>query len=231
MFLESGTHGGDWPKVAWGVIELPFSNRTGIFRNDNNQKQHMEFFLICQMIEDIHLQGVVGPVHFKYYISYSPCANCANNFVMLRNAILYLYRCDITIDIVAAAPYKTYRVSCPTCRTRFFYKPNYEERFANMLSLQTLAANKMCVRAFSYQDWTKLAELLGCGVNYYPYPTYANTIIGQTTKHNLRHTRKQADEAADKDFNFILYHPVWNDIEDVTDLSRDELKKIIADAI
>ena len=55
------------------------------------------------------------------------------------------------------------------------------------------------------------------------------TIIGKTAKHNLHHTRKQADEA-DMDFNFILYHPVWNDIEDVTDLSRDELKKIIADA-
>ena len=188
------------------------------------------------MIKELNLHGYVGPVRFTFYTSYSPCANCADKFVMLQKTILYLYGCYITIDIVAAAPYKTYRVSCPTCQEIFFYKNNFEEYFENTIGLINLNNNCMPVRAFSYQDWSKLAELLGlalpgCGVNYYPYPTYENIPIGITAKHNLLHTRKQADEAADKDFNFILYHPVWKDIEDVTDLSRDELKKIIADSI
>ena len=81
----------------------------------------MEFFIIQAMIKELNLQGYVGPVRFTFYTSYSPCANCANNFVMLRNAILYLYRCDITIEIVAAAPYKTYSVSCPMLVKRYFF--------------------------------------------------------------------------------------------------------------
>ena len=81
------------------------------------------------------------------------------------------------------------------------------------------------MQAFSYNDWSKLADLLalappGCGKN----TIFTQNFIGKTAKHNLHHTRKQADEA-DMDFNFISYHLVWNDIEDVTDLSRGELKK------
>ena len=188
------------------------------------------------MIKELNLHGYVGPVRFTFYTSYSPCANCANNFVMLQKAISDLYGSDITIEIVAAAPYKTYRVSCPTCQKIFFYKNNFEDYLANALGLQKLAANKMSVRAFAYEDWTKLAELLGLappglGTNYYPDPMYANILIGPMAWHNFHHTRKQADEAARIDFNFILCHPVWNDILHVTDPSRNVLKKIIADAI
>ena len=81
----------------------------------------MELSLICKLITDIpvHLLGVVNSVHFKYYTFYSPCANCASNFLMFQKAIFVYHSCYITIDIVAAAPYKTYWVSCPTCRTQF----------------------------------------------------------------------------------------------------------------
>ena len=136
--------------------------------------------------------GVVNSVHFKYYTFYSPCANCASNFLMFQKAIFVYHSCYITIDIVAAAPYKTYWVSCPTCRTQFFYKPNYEEYLENTIGLKNLKNNCMPMQAFSYNDWSKLADLLalappGCGKNYYPYPKYENMFIGKTAKHNLHH--------------------------------------------
>ena len=71
----------------------------------------------------------------------------------------------------------------------------------------------------------------GLGTNYYPDSIYANILIGPMARHNLNHTRKEADKAAHIDFDFILYHPVCNVILYVTDPSRDVLKKIIADAI
>ena len=95
----------------------------------------MEFFIIQAMIKELNLQGYVGPVRFTFYTSYSPCANCADDFVMLQKTILNLYGCYITIDIVAVAPYKTYRVSCPTCQEIFFYKNNFEEYLENTIGL------------------------------------------------------------------------------------------------
>ena len=41
IFLESGTHGGIWPKITWGVIELQLSPRYS--QKPDMVRHHIEF--------------------------------------------------------------------------------------------------------------------------------------------------------------------------------------------
>jgi len=206
---QSGAHGGKWPSTTWGILELPYSNMTLILSNDLNQ--HMEYFAMSAIFADIdreknYLQKNQkhGPVIIKLYTNYSPCWGCAQALINFKQALFSLKKCDLNLEIIAAAPYNCYRTSCLKCQNLFYKEYKFQEFSNNTYGLQKLKENLISVRAFGYQDWKKLAKNLSLKKGYYTELKYGSEKLGKKAAHEILHTRLEADLFAHRDFIFIF---------------------------
>jgi len=212
-FLKSGTHGAQWPNRTWCVVQVN-NGRPEVFRNEGGT--HAELYLLQYLRKQCNTQ-CLGNV--RVYISYSPCSQCSEALIEFKTNVR-----NLDMEIIAAAPYNCYRISCPVCEKGYFDKNNYEEFSENTRMLHMLSQNGINVRAFEYDLWVTLANLLNMArpdteqIELYTdeSETYNNSYVGDFEGHNYQHTRKQADDFAATDFNNIFSanfkmpdHPDW----------------------
>ena len=179
-----------------------------------------------QFLEKLIVQESISvSVDVTIFLVYSPCYGCAYKLIKFKDYILNTYKCILNLEIVASAPYKCYRESCSVCVRRYFKEPlvRYLKFKMNTEGLRALHMSGIKVRAFTgYEEWATLANILN-GLQQpshqkavYAEHIYQYDVIGVDKRHNLRHTRKQADDFAGQDFahianpNFVMpADPEW----------------------
>ena len=210
-FLRAGVHGADWPARTWCVVKTP---RGWVCRNNKYNDGisiHAEYFFM-QFLKQLIVQELICmSLNVTIFLVYSPCYDCACKLIEFKNDIKKIFGCTLNLEIVASAPYKCYRESCPVCVRQYFIEPlnRYLKFKMNTEGVRALHMSGIKVRAFTgYEEWADLANILN-GLQptlrqaVYTKQNYEYDVIGVDKRHNLCHTRKQADVFARQDFAYI----------------------------
>ena len=212
-FLPAGVHGAEWPARTWCVVVVQTPN-AWVCRNNNYNgvSVHAEYFFMQFLKQLIVEEFNCVSLNVTVFLVYSPCYDCACELIEFKNYIKNAFGCTLNLEIVASAPYKCYRESCSVCVRQYFRKPlsRYLKFKMNTEGLRALHMSGIKVRAFKgYEEWATLANILNSVQQpdlpkaVYTKQNYEYDVIGVDKRHNLCHTRKQADDFARQDFAYI----------------------------
>lgn len=154
MFINSGLHGADWPRIAFCVLRLPLTGQVCILENDN--QEHVEDKLMKLLAADdidVWETEEETPLTLVVYTNISSCYKC------VEKLITFTQKYKLHLEIVAAAPYDCKRESCWTCYVAARYRSN-GALFNNTEALRELVNADIKLRGFQWNDWSNLVALI-----------------------------------------------------------------------